>query len=164
MSVTFKGSPVTLLGKELKVGDTLPDFVLVNNALEEVKSSNLSTPLVLVAVPSLDTSVCDMEVRNFNAKAGSLPGVHIYAVSMDLPFAQARWCGSAGVEAVETLSDYRLREFGEATGTYVKELGLLARAVFVIDKNKKVVYAEYVPEIGDQPNYDAIYSLLQGLV
>ncbi len=161
MKITFKESPVTLKGTPVQVGDTLPAFTLIDNGLAPVESSQLKGVRVFVAVPSLDTGVCDAEVRNFNKKAASLPGVAIYAVSMDLPFAQARWCGAAGVEAVQTLSDYKMHSFAKATGTYVEELGLLTRAVFIVDKNDKVVYAEYVPEITNQPEFDAIYAKLE---
>lgn len=163
MAITFAGSPVTLKGKPLAVGDTMPAFSLVNNDLKEVKSNDLTGLRVYVVVPSLDTSVCDLEVRNFNAEAGNLPGVQICAVSMDLPFAQARWCGANGIEAVETLSDYHHRSFGEATGTYIEELGLLTRSIFVVDANNTIAYVEYVPEVTNHPNYDAVYAKLQTL-
>lgn len=163
MSVTFKGSPVTLEGTALKVGDKLPSFTLADNDLNNVSSADLKGLKAFVVVPSLDTSVCDLEVRNFNAKAASLPGVHIYAVSMDLPFAQARWCGANGIEAVKTLSDFKDRSFGKATGTYIKELGLLARSIFITDASDTVVYAEYVPEVSQHPNYDAVYAKLEEL-
>ncbi|MDL2323597.1 thiol peroxidase [Ruminococcaceae bacterium OttesenSCG-928-A16] len=163
MAITFGGSPVTLKGNALKQGDKIPAFSLVDNDLKEVKSEDLTGLRAFVVVPSLDTSVCDLEVRNFNAKAASLPGVHIYAVSMDLPFAQARWCGANGIEAVKTLSDYHHRSFGEATGTYIDELGLLTRAIFIVDNDNTVAYAEYVPEVTDHPNYDAVYAKLQEL-
>lgn len=114
-------------------------------------------------MPSLDTGVCDQEVRWFNEKAAELPGVTIVAVSLDLPFAQARWCGGGGIEAVRTLSDYKERRFGKATGTYIEELALLARAVFVVDENDTVVYAEVVPEVSNHPNYEAVYQKLREL-
>lgn len=164
MTVTFNNSPITLKGKELKVGDKLPAFTVVDNSLAPVKNSDTSGLRVFVVVPSLDTGVCDMEVRNFNEKAASLTGVKIYAVSLDLPFAQARWCGAAGVDAVTTLSDYQTRSFGEATGTFIEELFLLTRAVFIVDKDDTVVYAEYVPEVTNHPNYDAVYNKLKELI
>lgn len=163
MNVTFGGSPVTLVGTVIKEGDKFPSFTLVNNDLKDVKSDELSGLRTFVVVPSVDTGVCDLEVRNFNEKAGSLPGVNIYAVSADLPFAQARWCGANGIEAVTTLSDYHYRTFGSATGTYVDELGILTRAIFIVDADNNVVYAEYVPEIGEHPNYDAVYAKLAEL-
>lgn len=164
MNITFKGSPITLKGNPVAVGQKMPDFTLTGGDLAPVKSSDLGGVRVFAVVPSLDTGVCDMEVRTFNAKAGELPGVHIYAVSMDLPFAQARWCGAAGVEAVKTLSDYHYRSFGEATGTYMDELGLLARAVFVVDADNNVVYAEYVPEVGEAPDFEAVYAALEKVI
>lgn len=164
MSVTFLGNTVTLKGTQLKVGDSMPGFTVISNDLTPVEGSDLKGLRVFVAVPSVDTNVCDLEVRNFNHKAASLPGVAIYAISMDLPFAQARWCGAAGVQAVRTLSDYKDRSFGAATGTYVQELGLLARAVFVVDTQNTVVYAEYVPEISHEPDYEAVYKKLAELV
>lgn len=163
MQVTFNHAPVTLKGTPLKVGDKQPDFTLVDTSLTPVHAKDMDGLHVFVVVPSLDTEVCDLEVRNFNQKAGSLPGVQIYAVSMDLPFAQARWCGANGIEAVKTLSDYHQRSFGEATGTYIDELGLLTRAVFVVDGGGNVAYAEYVPEVTDHPNYDAVYAKLEEL-
>lgn len=164
MSVTFLGNPVTLQGKPLQIGDKMPEFTLVNGELKTIAGKDLQGLRVFVVVPSIDTGVCDMEVRNFNEKSASLPGVSIYAVSMDLPFAQARWCGAAGVDAVTTLSDYRDRSFGPATGTYIQELGLLARAVFIVDASNTVVYAEYVAEIGEHPHYDAVYDKLKSLL
>lgn len=161
MKVTFKEKAVTLVGAPVQVGDKMPAFTLIDNGLAPVESGQLKGLRVFVAVPSLDTGVCDTEVRNFNQKAGSLPGVSIYAVSMDLPFAQARWCGAAGVKAVQTLSDYKMHSFAKATGTYVEELGLLTRAVFIVDANDTVVYAEYVPEITNQPQFEAIYAKLE---
>jgi thiol peroxidase len=164
MSVKFGGNPVTLAGTELKVGDTFPEFTVTDNDLGAVKESDTKGPRVFLAVPSLDTAVCDLEVRTFNTKVGELPGVSVYAVSMDLPFAQARWCGGAGVEAVKTLSDYKDRDFGQATGTYMKENGLLARAVFVVDADNKVSYVEYVPEVTTAPDYDAAYKAVAALI
>lgn len=160
MEITFKGKPVTLQGAPLKEGDALPDFTLTDNTLSTVAHDQLSGIKVFLAVPSLDTGVCDLEVRNFNEKAGEFAGVHIYAVSLDLPFAQSRWCGAAGVDSVQTLSDYRDRSFGRATGTFIQELALLTRAVFIVDQNNRVVYAEYVPEVTEHPNYDRVYAKL----
>lgn len=163
MSITFGGTPVTLKGTALKTGDKLPAFTLTDTELKPVSAADTKGLRVFVAVPSLDTDVCDLEVRNFNAKAASLPGVAIYAVSMDLPFAQARWCGAHGIEAVKTLSDFKDRSFGEATGTYMEEIGLLARAVFIVNADGVVEYAEYVSEVTQHPSYDAIYSKLEAL-
>ena len=163
MAITFLGNPITLKGRQLAAGDTLPDFTLTANDMSPVAKADTKGLRVFLTVPSLDTEVCDLEVRTFNTKAAELPGVSICAVSMDLPFAQARWCGAAGVEAVKTLSDYHHRSFGEASGTYIDELGLLTRAVFIVDDSDTVVYAEYVPEVTHQPDYDAALAKLKEL-
>lgn len=163
MQVKFQGNAITLKGTQLKVGDKLPDFALTDNGLGQVLAKDLGGLRVFVVVPSLDTGVCDLEVKNFNTKASSLPGVGIYAVSMDLPFAQARWCGAVGVSAVKTLSDYRDRSFGVATGTLIEELMLLTRAVFIVDATNTVVYAEYVAEVTNHPEYEQIYAKLTEL-
>lgn len=163
MKVTFKNSPITLQGTEVKEGQKFPEFTLSDNGLAPVRLQDTKGLRVFVVVPSLDTPVCDLEVRNFNEKASSLPQVSIYAVSMDLPFAQARWCGAVGADNVQSLSDYHHRSFGQATGTYIEELGLLTRAVFIVDGADQVVYAEYVPEVTQQPNFDAIYAKLEAL-
>lgn len=160
MQITMKGNVIKLKGNMLKAGDKFPDFTLTNNALETVSSKALKGRRVFLTVPSLDTGVCDMEVRTFNKKAAEIEGTHIYAVSMDLPFAQARWCGAAGVDAVQTLSDYQKRDFGLATGTLIEGLELLTRAVFVVDENGLVKYAEYVPEVSSHPDYEAVYKVL----
>jgi thiol peroxidase len=160
LNVTFMGNPMTLPGTQLGVGDKLPDFAVAANDLSPVSLADTSGVRVFLTVPSLDTPVCDLEVRTFNEKAGAIDGVTIYAVSKDLPFAQARWCGAAGVEAVKTLSDYRDSSFGGATGTLIAELQLLARAVFIVDADGTVVYAEYVPEVTKQPDFDAVVAKL----
>lgn len=164
MKVNFAGSPVTLWGVALKPGDTMPDFMVTDTALNPVKGSALAGPRVFVSVPSLDTEVCDLEVRRFNEKAAALPGVTVYAISMDLPFAQARWCGANGIANVKTLSDYKTRSFGKAAGTLIEELGLLTRAIIVVGADNRVVYAEYVPEVTDHPQYEEVYRVLEGMV
>jgi len=155
--VTFKGNPVTLIGPEIKVGDTAPNFkVLLANDLSEVTLDDTKGSVRIISVvPSLDTGVCDAQTRRFNEEAAQLEGVHILTISVDLPFAQKRWCGAAGIGKVQTLSDHRDLSFGTAYGVVIKELRLLARAVFVIDQNDKVVHAEYVSEIAQHPNYEA---------
>lgn len=154
--VTFKGNPLTLLGNEVKVGDKAPDFKVVDNGLQAVTLADTAgTTRIFVAVPSLDTPVCDMEARRFNEEAAKLGDVKVYVVSLDLPFAQKRWCGATGVENVRVLSDYQDRSFGENYGVLIKELKLLARSVFVVDKNDTVTYVEIVPEVTNEPNYEA---------
>lgn len=154
MKVTFQGAPLTLEGTQVKVGDSAPDFTVVGNDLNPIKFSDIKGKKILVAVPSIDTPVCDMEVRKFNQKASKLNDVKVYTISMDLPFAQARWCGNAGIENVVTASDYKDREFSKAYGLYIKELGLVSRAVIVVDENNKVTYVEYLDEITNEPNYE----------
>ena len=161
MAVTFKGKPITLVGRELNVGDAMPSFTLCANDLSVVRGEELKGPGVFLTVPSVDTGVCDAEVRRFNELAANLPGVHIYAVSMDLPFAQKRWCAAAGIQSVRTLSDYRERQFGQATGTLILELMLLTRAVFVVDARGKILYVQYVEEVSEHPDYDAAFAALK---
>jgi thioredoxin-dependent peroxiredoxin len=158
-AVTLRGNPVTLVGPEIKPGQPAPDFTAVDNSLASVKFSDArGKVLILSAVPSLDTPTCDTETRRFNMEAGKLPGgVEVWTISMDLPFAQKRWCAAAGASAVKTLSDFRERSFAPAYGTLVKDgplAGLSARAVFVVGKDGKVAHAEYVKDISQEPNYE----------
>ncbi|EDL65349.1 thiol peroxidase [Bacillus sp. SG-1] len=154
--ITFKNNPVTLLGNEVKSGDTAPDFTVLANDLSEVSLNDPKGKVRLISVvPSLDTGVCDAQTRKFNEEAGSIDNVEVLTISADLPFAQRRWCGANGLENVKTFSDHRDMSFGEAYGVHMKELRLLARAVFVIDSNDKVTYAEYVSEGTNHPDYDA---------
>lgn len=154
--VKFQGAPITLEGNTLAVGDKFPEFTVTTNELGDFTEKDSKGVRVFLTVPSIDTPVCDMEVKTFNGKIDSLDGVTCYTVSMDLPFAQSRWCALEGVEKVKTLSDYKYRSFGMATGTYAKELGLLARASFVVDSNNNITFVEYLDEITNQPTYDAI--------
>ncbi|MCM3587883.1 thiol peroxidase [Mesobacillus maritimus] len=155
-NITFKGNSVTLLGNEVKVGDQAPDFKVLANDLSEVSLQDSKGSVRLISVvPSIDTGVCDAQTRRFNEEAANLGNVKVLTVSVDLPFAQKRWCGANGIENVQTLSDHRELSFGEAYGVAIKELRLLARAVFVVDANDKVTYVEYVSEATDHPNYDA---------
>ncbi len=155
-SITFKGNPVTLLGQEVKVGDKAPNFTVLANDLSPVSLDNSKGSVRLISVvPSLDTGVCDQQTRRFNEEAANLDNVQILTVSVDLPFAQKRWCGAAGIDKVQTVSDHRDLSFGEAFGVAIQELRLLARAVFVIDSNDVVTYAEYVSEATNHPNYEA---------
>ncbi|WP_078555493.1 thiol peroxidase [Bacillus alkalicellulosilyticus] len=155
-SITFKGNPMTLLGNEVKVGDAAPEFSVLANDLSPVSLADSNGQVRLISVvPSIDTGVCDQQTRRFNEEASSLEGVKILTVSVDLPFAQKRWCGAAGIENVQTLSDHRDLSFGKAYGLAIEELRLLARAVFVVDSNNKVAYAEYVSEATNHPDYEA---------
>ncbi|MDI6448283.1 thiol peroxidase [Anaerobaca lacustris] len=155
--VTSKGNPVTLLGPEVKVGQPAPDVELTANDLSTVKLSSFKGKVCIIAsVPSLETSVCDTETRRFNEAASKMgDDVAVLAVSMDLPFAQARWCGAAGVKNVQTLSDHRDAAFGASYGVLIKGLRLLARAVFVVDRQGVVRYTELVKEVGSEPDYEA---------
>lgn len=164
--VTMKGNPVTLIGNEIKVGQKAPDAKLVANDLSTVKLSSLAGKVRIIAsVPSLDTPVCDMETRRFNEEAGRLgDGLVVLTVSMDLPFAQKRWCGAAGVKNVQTLSDHREAAFGKAYGVLIKDVRLLARAVFVVDKNGVVRYQELVKEIATEPDYEAALKAARELL
>ena len=165
-AVTLHGNPLTLVGKELSIGDAAPDLELLDNDLNPVKLSSFQGKVcVISSVPSLDTPTCDIETRRFNEAAGQLgDDVVILTVSVDLPFAQKRWCAAAGVENVVTLSDHRDAAFGEAYGVLIKELRLLARSIFVIDRNGSIQYIENVKELSEQPNYDAVLAAVQKLV
>lgn len=154
-TITFKGNAVTLLGNEVKVGDNAPDFTVLANDLSEVSLADSKGSVRLISVvPSIDTGVCDAQTRRFNEEAATLENVQVLTVSVDLPFAQKRWCGANGIENVQTLSDHRNLSFGEAYGVHIQELRLLARAVFVVDSNDTVTYVEYVSEATDHPNYE----------
>jgi thioredoxin-dependent peroxiredoxin len=163
--VTLRGNPVILLGEAISVGDKAPDFTVVANDLSPVKFSSFAgKACVIASVPSLDTPICDMETRRFNQEATALGSdVSVLTISMDLPFAQSRWCGAAGVDAVKTFSDHREASFGLAYGVLIKDLRLLARAVFVVDKEGKIQYKEIVNEIGTEPNFDAALDAVKGL-
>ena len=155
-ATTMKGGPLTLIGPELKVGDTAPDFAAVDTGLKPVDLAKTGAGVrIFSVVPSLDTPVCDMQTRRFNEEAAKLPNVKIYTISMDLPFAMKRWCGAMGVDKVEMLSDHRTGSFGENYGTMIKDLRIESRAIFVVDKANKLSYVEYVKEVADHPNYDA---------
>jgi thiol peroxidase len=163
--ITMKGNPLTLMGKELKVGDPAPDFEVLDNDLAPVRLSSFKGKVcVISAVPSLDTPVCDMETRRFNEEAGNLGSdVRILTISMDLPFAQKRWCGAAGVDKVITLSDHRDASFGTTYGVLIKELRLLGRAVFVLDREGTIRYIQIVREVTDEPDYDAVVEAVNQL-
>jgi thiol peroxidase len=158
-AVGFKGNPVDLHGPALRAGDRAPVVELTDNGLAPVKVGGVGdTVRIFASVPSLDTPVCDLETRRFNEEAGKLKGVHVDTISVDLPMAQKRWCGAAGVTAVRTLSDHRATAFGDAYGVTIAAGPLarfLARAVFVVDRAGVVKHVEYVPDITQQPNFDA---------
>jgi len=158
-ATTLKGNPLTLIGPELRAGDKAPDFNLVDNGLKNVTLADTGNNVrILSVVPSLDTPVCDAQTKRFNEEAAKLPGVDILSVSMDLPFAQKRWCGAFGVDNVKMLSDHRDGSFGTHYGTLIKELRIESRAIFVLDRSNTVRHAEYVKEVAEHPNYDAALS------
>jgi len=165
-TITFKGQPLTLIGDEVTVGRPAPEATVLDNALNPVAISNFRGKIAIVsAVPSLDTPVCDIQTRRFNTEAASLgDDVAVLTISMDLPFAQKRWCGAAGIEAVQTLSDHRDGQFGRAYGLLIEELRLLARAVFVLDRDGTVLHAQVVPEMTDEPDYEAVLQVVRDLV
>jgi thiol peroxidase len=154
-AIRFKDAPMTLIGAEVKPGDRAPDFTLVDNGLADLTLASLKgRTIILSVVPSLDTGVCATQTRRFNQEATGLStNVVVLTVSMDLPFAQKRFCGAEGIDRVITASDYKYRRFGEAYGALIKELGLLTRAVFVVDKAGTVVHAQYVDEVTHEPDY-----------
>ena len=154
--VTFSGNPLTLLGNDVEVGAQAPDFiVLANDLTPRTLGDYKGKTLIISTVPSLDTGVCDLETRRFNSEAASLSDdIKILTISCDLPFAQSRWCGAAGVGKLETLSDHKNLAFGLAYGVALKELRLLTRAIFVVNKEGRVIYKEIVPEISSEPNYE----------
>lgn len=164
--VTFHGNRLTLTSAALKVGDTLPAFTLTAQDMSDLKSDLFKGKILIIAtVPSLDTPTCAIETKRFEQTASKLsPAVEILSVSRDLPFAQKRWCGSEGVSKVKTGSDYKYRTFGSAFGVQIEEWGLLARAVFVADKQGRVAYVEYVSNISDEPNYDAALKVVSSLL
>jgi thiol peroxidase len=164
--ITFKGNSMTLLGPELHVGDAAPDFSVVDTGLAAVSLSSYAGKIKIIsAVPSLDTPVCDSETRRFNQEAASLPGnAVVLTISLDLPFAQKRWCGAAGIDKVVTLSDYRDRSFGLGYGVLIKELLLLTRAVFVVDAANIIRYIQIVPEVTEEPDYAAVIAAAKSLM
>jgi thiol peroxidase len=163
--ITFKGNPFTLLGPELKVGDKAPDFCVVDNGLATVSLASYAGKIKIIScVPSLDTPVCDTETRRFNQEAAALPGdVAVLTISADLPFAQKRWCGAAGIDRVVTLSDYRERSFAHAYGVLIKELLLLARVIFIVDAGDVIRYIQIVPEVTSEPDYAAVVAAAKAL-
>ena len=152
-AVKWGGSPVDLVGPEIKVGDAAPDFTLIGNDGKPVTLKDTQGVRIFSAVPSLDTPVCDTETRRFNREASGISDIQIWTISMDLPFAQKRWCGAAGIDKVRTASDHRGASFGQAYGVLEPDRRLLARAVFVVDAANTVRYVQYVPEVREEPDY-----------
>src|SRR4030065_34725 len=164
--VTVKGNPVTLIGSEIKAGDKAPDFTLVDGDLKEVGLKDFAGKIKIISVSaSLDTPVCDMQARRFNQEAATLPAdVGILNITMDLPFAISRFCTTAGIDKVHAYSDHRDASFGNAYGVLIKELRLLARSIFIIDKNEVIRYIEIVPELTTHPDYDKPLGALKKLL
>jgi thiol peroxidase len=161
----MKGNPVTLVGDEVKVGDAAPDFTALDNDLSPVSlSSYRGTICIISSVPSLDTPVCDLETKTFNEEAGRLDeNVIVLTISMDLPFAQKRWCAAESVDRVQTLSDHRDASFGTSFGVLIEELRLLARAVFLVDQEGIIKYIQIIKEITNEPDYEEIWNALKKL-
>jgi thiol peroxidase len=150
---------MTLIGPELKVGDAAPDFSVVDDSLKDVNlAATGSGTRIFSVVPSLDTPVCDAQTKRFNEESGRLPGVQIFTVSMDLPFAQKRFCNSFALDNIKMLSDHRSGSFGEAYGTLIKDLRIHSRAIFVVGPDNRIRYVEYVPEVGSHPDYEAVLA------
>lgn len=164
-ATTLRGNPLTVLGPELKVGDKAPDFEAIDNGLQAVTLATTGNGVrIFSVIPSLDTPVCDAQTKRFNEEASKLPNVSIYTFSMDLPFAQKRWCGAFGVDKVQMVSDHRTGSFGEHYGTLIKDLRIHSRAIFVVDKNNVIRHVEYVKEVGDHPNYETALAAAKSSV
>lgn len=163
--VTIKGNPLTLIGPELKTGSKAPDFTVVDGTLKNISLKDFAGKIKVVSVtPSLDTPVCDMQARRFNQEAANLPdNVVVLNISMDLPFAISRFCATAGIDKVKTFSDHRDASFGAAYGVLTKELRLLARSIFIIDKDNIIKYAEIVPELTNHPDYEKALGIVKKL-
>jgi thiol peroxidase len=163
-AVTLKGNPFTLVGPELKVGDPAPEFETIGKDLQPVTLADTGDGVrVFSVVPSLDTPVCDAQSRRFSQEAAQLSDVTIYTISMDLPFAQSRWCGVAGIENLTMLSDHRGAVFGSNYGTLIKELRLDCRAIFVVDQEGTLRHVEYVREVAEHPDYEAALEAVQAM-
>ena len=166
-AVTFKGNPLTLVGEEVKVGAPAPDFDLTfyKDGMHHVRKADLlGKPSIISVVPSLDTPVCQVQTKTFNQRLATMGDtINALTVSLDLPFAMSRFCGAEGITAIKVGSDYMNRDFGTAWGVLIEELKILARAVFVLDKDGVVRYAQVVKEVAEEPNYDAALAALQKL-
>ena len=163
-ATTMRGNPLTLLGPELKPGEKAPDFSAVNDSLQPVNLAGTGKAVrIFSVVPSLDTPVCDAQTKRFNEEAAKLPGVEIYTISMDLPFAQKRWCGNFGIDKIKMLSDHRSGSFGEHYGTLIKDMRIESRAIFVLDTDNTIQHVEYVKEVADHPNYETALAAARSL-
>jgi thiol peroxidase len=163
-AATSRGNPLTLIGPALKPGDNAPDFDVIDNSLSPVNLEKTGSAVrIFSVVPSLDTPVCDAQTKRFNDETAKMPGVEVYTVSMDLPFAQKRWCGAFGVDKVKMLSDHRNASFGTSYGTLIKELRIESRAIFVVDRSNVIRYVEYVKEVADFPDYEAALKAAKAL-
>jgi thiol peroxidase len=161
-AVTLRGKPFTVVGPELKPGDKAPDFRAVDTSMQPVTLADTGNKVrIFSVVPSLDTPVCDAQTKRFNEAAASMADVDVYTVSMDLPFAQKRWCNTFAVDKIKMLSDHRDGSFGANYGTLIKDLRIESRAIFVVDRDQKVKYVEYVKEVADFPNYEAALAAAQ---
>jgi thiol peroxidase len=164
-ATTLRGNPLTVLGPELKTGDKAPDFQAVDNSLKPVTLADTGHGVrIFSVVPSLDTPVCDAQTKRFNEEAGKLPELSIYTFSMDLPFAQKRWCGAYGVDNIKMVSDHRTASFGQNYGTLIKDLQIHSRAIFVLDQDNVIQHVEYVKEVGDHPDYESALTVAKSLV
>jgi thiol peroxidase len=164
-ATTMRGNPLTVLGPELRPGDKAPDFEVIGDGLKPVNLAGTGQAVrIFSVVPSLDTPVCDAQTKRFNEEAAKLPGVEIYTISMDLPFAQKRWCGAFGIDKVKMLSDHRTGSFGEHYGTLIKDLRIESRAIFVVDKDNTLKHVEYVKEVAEHPNYDSALNAVRSLI
>jgi thiol peroxidase len=160
----MRGNPLTLLGPELKAGEKAPDFSAVDDGLKPVNLAGTGNAVrIFSVVPSLDTPVCDAQTKRFNEEAAKLPGVQIFTISMDLPFAQKRWCGNYGVDKIKMLSDHRSGSFGEHYGTLIKDMRIESRAIFVLDTDDTIKHVEYVKEVADHPNYETALAAARSL-
>ncbi len=165
IKVTFKGQPVTLLGKVAKIGDTAPEFTVLSSSLQPVKLSDYGGKVKVIAVyPSIDTGVCQAQNRRFNKEADQLKDVVVLSVSVDLPFAQSRFCAAEGLNNIVTLSDHKDLDFGSKYGFVIQELRLLARGTVIIGKDDKIKYVEYVPEIAQEPDYEKALAVVKSLI
>lgn len=161
---TLNGKPLTLIGPELKSGDKAPEFDVVDKTMQPFHLSSTGNSVrVFSVVPSLDTPVCDMQTKRLNDEVAKLPNVEVYNISMDLPFAQTRWCGAFGVDNVKMLSDHKSGSFGASYGTLIKEMRIESRALFVVDSKGTVQHAEYVKDVADHPDYETALTKVREL-